>query len=174
LSPLRQRNPSVRIRSPCACISEPRRLPYRGRRRSDGSDLVGFGLSKALVMAVVDEQWCLRRNSAIGFMVIACLSRNQLRKRFANSTWPIPVWRLHRPFHERSQTRNVVSVKPPLAPTKRPKRSSSTLQLADNKRVDAGYAPFLENFKSPTPQRVEGMRDHGPSHRRLGHKCGLL
>src|SRR5215831_8898278 len=50
----------------------------------------------------------------------------------------------------------------------------TTLQLAEDERVDAGYAPFLENFKSPTAQRVEGMRYFCPSQRRVGHKCSLL
>ena len=50
----------------------------------------------------------------------------------------------------------------------------TTLQLAENERVDTGYAPFLENFKSPTTQRVEGMGDLCPSQRRMGHKCSLL
>ena len=50
----------------------------------------------------------------------------------------------------------------------------TTLQLAEDERVDAGDAPFLENFKSPTTQRVEGMRYFCPSQRRVGHKCSLL
>jgi hypothetical protein len=53
-------------------------------------------------------------------------------------------------------------------------QEDTTLQLAENERVDAGNAPFLENFKSPTTQRVEGMRDFCPSQRRVGHKCSLL
>ena len=50
----------------------------------------------------------------------------------------------------------------------------TTLQLAENERVDAGDAPFLENFKSPTTQRVKEMGDFCPSQRRVGHKCSLL
>ena len=46
--------------------------------------------------------------------------------------------------------------------------------LAENERVDASYTPFLENFKSPATQRLEGMRYFRPSQRLLGHKCSLL
>ena len=50
----------------------------------------------------------------------------------------------------------------------------ATLQLAENERVDASDAPFLENFKSPTTQRVEGMNYLYPSPSRTVNKCSLL
>ena len=50
----------------------------------------------------------------------------------------------------------------------------TTLQVAENERVDPGYAPFLENFKSPTAQWVEGMNYLCPSPSRTVNKCSLL
>ncbi len=58
----------------------------------------------------------------------------------------------------------------PVGPLARDTEGAS-LQLAKNQSVDAGYAPFLEDFEALATKRVKGVTDFSPPQGRAVRKC---